>query len=104
MLNSIKNNQPKADEVILHQNHPNPFNLSTLIPYTIDLPGDATLQIHDLDGKLIYQQTQSHSSSGDKHFRYLSSDLIPGTYIYSLLFNNGYSTVRLRRSMIFKHH
>jgi len=88
------------ESVILNQNYPNPFNQGTVITYSIDQPGDAIIQVFDLNGRLMHQSRHIHTSSGEKQFRFLPNGLASGTYIYALTFNNGYSTVKLQRNMI----
>lgn len=98
-LNPLQNVESSIDEVGLYPNRPNPFSFGTIIRYSIDLPGDVTLQIHDLNGRLIFQHTELHAIAGEKQFRYISSNITPGNYTCTLLFNNGYSTVRLQQKM-----
>jgi len=96
-----ENTQPETPEaVLLNQNYPNPFNHGTIITYSIDQPGDATIQIFDLNGRLVHQSRQVHTSAGDKQFQFLANGLASGSYIYTLTFNNGYSTVKLQKNMI----
>jgi len=38
---------------LLHQNHPNPFNQSTVIPFTVARGGAVTLKIYNIRGQFI---------------------------------------------------
>ncbi|MCH8566788.1 MAG: T9SS type A sorting domain-containing protein [Balneolales bacterium] len=100
-INTNSASKDAYDEVELYPNQPNPFTISTVITYSIDHPGDATLQIHDTTGNLVFQYSETHTTSGKKKIRYVSSGLKPGQYTCTLLFNNGYSTVRLQRNMAY---
>jgi hypothetical protein len=42
-----------ANEMVLHQNHPNPFNPSTLIEYTLDKNERVVLAVYDVKGRLV---------------------------------------------------
>ncbi|MBI4720014.1 MAG: T9SS type A sorting domain-containing protein [Chitinivibrionia bacterium] len=40
-------------ETVLHQNHPNPFNPSTIIRYELAKTGRVTLKLYDVSGALV---------------------------------------------------
>lgn len=41
------------EQIQLYQNHPNPFNLQTTIPFTLKHPNKITLMIYDITGKEV---------------------------------------------------
>ena len=49
----------------LHQNHPNPFNPSTRIPYTLEKEEAVLLQIFDVSGRLIRTLVDASVAAGD---------------------------------------
>jgi len=38
---------------MLHQNHPNPFNPSTIVPYELASPAHVSLRVYDVNGALV---------------------------------------------------
>lgn len=88
------------EDVVLHQNYPNPFNSGTIIRYRIDSPGEAVLQVFDITGRLVHRRTLMHAEAGEQFTHFNGAGLASGAYTYFLQFNNGYSSVRLQRSMI----
>ena len=48
-----------------HHNYPNPFNASTLIPYTITQPGKVTITILDIIGREVLQLANGHHNVGE---------------------------------------
>ncbi len=42
-----------ALKLALHQNHPNPFNPTTTIGFTLDTSGHVSLRVYDISGRLI---------------------------------------------------
>lgn len=47
---------------ILYQNHPNPFNGSTNIPFHLEKEGELKFSILDSDGKIVYEERMSFPS------------------------------------------
>jgi hypothetical protein len=46
------------------QNYPNPFNLATTIAYAIPIPGEVTLEVFDLNGRVIRTLVRNHHEGG----------------------------------------
>lgn len=51
--------------VALHPTHPNPFNPSTTIPYTLDEDGHVLLQVFDASGRLVRTLIDRRVAAGD---------------------------------------
>jgi hypothetical protein len=51
-------------ETVLHQNHPNPFNPTTVIRYELAQPGHVTLRIYDARGALVKDLYEGHRPAG----------------------------------------
>lgn len=76
----------------LLQNHPNPFNATTIIPLTITAPfGDqhVELSIHDLQGRLVKTLLKADLPAGHYAVRWEGTDnngvaVASGTYLYTL--------------------
>jgi|GEM_PF-3709448 len=57
---------PGAGEVVLFQNHPNPFNPSTQLSFELVTSGQVTLKVYDLAGRLVSTLVDETLSPG--HF------------------------------------
>lgn len=57
----VKNPLTQIDELRLLQNNPNPFSESTDISFYLPNAADATINLIDLSGKLIYSSTGSYN-------------------------------------------
>lgn len=73
----------------LNQNHPNPFNPSTTIHYTLPKESDVHLQIYNMLGQQINQLISSTQSSGTHSIQWNGKDQqgnqVPaGIYFYQL--------------------
>jgi hypothetical protein len=64
--------------------YPNPFNPEAVIPFTLQVPGHATLQVHDLQGRIIDTLVDRVLSAGHHEVQWRPSSLASGTYIISL--------------------
>ncbi len=49
---------------VLHQNHPNPFNPTTTLNFTLSEPGDTNLSIYNIAGQKIRELLDSHLPAG----------------------------------------
>ena len=93
--------ETKPIRFILSQNYPNPFNPMTTIEYRIPNDSDVTIQIFDLNGKLINTIVNNFRRNGtykvNWYGRDSSNNLVgSGIYIYRLRSNS----VELSRRMI----
>ena len=68
----------------LYQNHPNPFNPSTTITYSLPQKSHVRLQIHDLRGRLLTTLVDETKTAGVHHQQFSNSRLPSGTYVYRL--------------------
>jgi len=71
----------------LEQNHPNPFNQSTTIPFTLREAGWVTLRLYDVTGREIRTLLSGHYEPGDHRFIWQALDLASGVYVYHLQVN-----------------
>jgi Secretion system C-terminal sorting domain len=80
-----------VDENILHPNHPNPFNPSTVvINYSVKEAGLVKLRVYDILGSEIAELVYETQESGNHSVEFNASDIPSGVYIYTLQVN-GYS-------------
>ncbi|MBN1448005.1 MAG: choice-of-anchor I family protein [Bacteroidetes bacterium] len=89
---------------VLHQNHPNPFNPSTVIRFTLPEAGAVTLAVHDLLGRHVATLVDGAMAEGTHSVRWNGSNAngiaVPsGVYLYTL--RSG-AKVETRRMMLMK--
>lgn len=86
------------------QNYPNPFVDKTTVPILLELASKVTLQVYDLNGRLIGTPIKNdfpagnHSIVLDRYTLQLSS----GYYIYKVTVNNSNGTFTQNRKMFVK--
>jgi len=73
----------------LNQNHPNPFNPTTTVSYSLDKDSDVSIAIYDLSGKLITTLLNKHQSQGEHSITWNGTDdfrnkVGAGVYFYQL--------------------
>jgi hypothetical protein len=74
---------------LLKQNHPNPFNPQTVIPYQLETAGEVRLKIYNLEGQEVTTLVQEFQAPGDYQFIWNSIDNVgkkvsSGIYLYRL--------------------
>jgi flagellar hook assembly protein FlgD len=79
----------KANDLALHQNHPNPFNPSTTISFTLPKGSVTKLTIYDVTGKLITTHVNGTLDEGFKEVTWDGKDsrgnsMSSGVYFYRL--------------------
>jgi len=79
--------------LILHQNFPNPFDNTTLIPFHLENAGHASLNIYTAEGRLVKTLLDSWQSKGEHQFTFSAEGLTDGIYYYKLE-SGGLSEVR----------
>jgi len=84
------NNITQPKEFMLEQNHPNPFNPSTSIQYSISNRQFVSLKVYNVLGKEIATLVNEEKSAGSYNVEFNASHLASGVYIYTLR-ANGYS-------------
>ena len=64
--------------------YPNPFNPSTTISYTLDKSGSVSLNIIDMNGRIIENIVRSYQSAGAHHEQWNASRFSSGIYLVAL--------------------
>ena len=80
-------NDPSDDipfTVALHQNHPNPFNPSTVISYQLAVNSRVSLKVFDLLGHEVALLVDELKSAGTHQVSFDASGLSSGIYLYQL--------------------
>jgi hypothetical protein len=78
----------------LNQNYPNPFEFSSSYSFTIQESQNLTLQVSDVNGRIISNKALGHFVSGSYNGQLPSENLSPGAYFYQLIGENDKSAVR----------
>ncbi|MEZ5057509.1 MAG: peroxidase family protein [Saprospiraceae bacterium] len=79
-----------ANSFVMLQNQPNPFQGATMIGFKMPKQGEAILLVHDLNGKLIYQQNMQ-AESGNNFFN-LPVGAIKDNGIYTYMIQTPYGS------------
>lgn len=74
--------QPVRFELL--QNHPNPFNGETSIPYIIEQPGHVVLNVYDIQGRFVEQLVNTWHIPGRYTTVFSSANHTSAVYIYQL--------------------
>lgn len=85
VITGINENHTETGRV---QIYPNPFSNRALISYNLEKPGNITLMIYGLDGKLVRTVNQPAQSPGSHQIELKALDFKPGIYIYNLFTDN----------------
>jgi hypothetical protein len=78
----------------LDQNYPNPFEFSSSFSFTIQESQDLTLQITDVNGRIIANKELGHHLTGSYNAPLPTENLSAGAYFYQLIGENDKSAVR----------
>ncbi|RPI65034.1 MAG: T9SS C-terminal target domain-containing protein, partial [Ignavibacteriales bacterium] len=71
-------------EFYLAQNHPNPFNLSTSIQFSLPVESSVQIELFNMLGEKITEITNSEFSTGVHTINFRADNLSSGTYLYLL--------------------
>jgi hypothetical protein len=74
----------KTSKLILLQNQPNPFNISTSIRYQIPYANNVTLSIYDINGRLRETLLNEYQKPGIYQVKWEGNNQASGIYFYQL--------------------
>lgn len=72
----------RPDKFALEQNHPNPFNPSTIIPYQVPENSSVKLEVFNPLGKRVAVLVNEQKNAGSYSTRFDASRLAGGVYLY----------------------
>jgi hypothetical protein len=93
VITGIADGSPRVKDVVLYQNHPNPFNPSTTISYRLEREAGVTLSVYDVAGRLVVTLAVGTKPAGVHHDAWDGRDrggrpVASGTYFYRLTAGN----------------
>ena len=83
-FNSVKVDGPVVREFVLNQNHPNPFNPSTTISFSLPVESNVRITLFNMLGQQVAQLVNSDFQAGNHKIEFNAQDLSTGAYIYTL--------------------
>lgn len=92
---SVENNNETPKDFQLMQNHPNPFNPSTTIRYTIPVESAIQIKIYNVMGMEIETLLNRKQSAGYYNLTFDASNLPSGVYFYTIRANNYTDTKKM---------
>ena len=82
-------------EFKLYPNYPNPFNPVTSIRYAITEPGLVTIDIYDINGRLVKNLVRSEMEPGFYNVKWVAGNYSSGIYFCRLTTENNVLTSKL---------
>ncbi len=96
---SVTRNANELKVIVLNSNHPNPFNPSTTIEYTLSEASKVRLTVYSLTGQRVATLADEYMPAGKHAAVFDGSGLASGLYFYRLEAGN---TVKNGRMMLVK--
>jgi len=81
---ALDDHQPQQPVARLMVPYPNPFNSNTQIRFQLQHPGRVTLQVFDLQGRLVRTLGQDHYAAGSWQIPFQAGELSSGVYLVRL--------------------
>jgi hypothetical protein len=82
--NTLLNDQEIPGKLHLYQNYPNPFNPETMVSYYLPQPGEISLSIHDILGRIVAIPYQGKQGIGLHTIIWNADRLSSGIYFLKL--------------------
>ncbi len=83
------------DEIILHQNYPNPYNPVTKINYELRITNYVSLKVYDILGNEVFVLVNEKQNAGSYEVGFDGSNLSSGVYFYRLQTSNFSETKKM---------
>jgi hypothetical protein len=78
----------------LYQNRPNPFNLETVISYSIPKFDFVSLKVYDTSGREVCSLIDEYQKTGNYSINFDASKLSNGVYVYELKVGEGFKETK----------
>lgn len=86
---------PSAESISGMRNHPNPFDSSTNITFSLSRQGDITITVYDAVGRRVASVVEGYFGPGEHTVTFDASDLPSGLYLYRLQTGDLYQSGRM---------
>jgi len=83
IYNSVEVTGPVPNTFVLNQNHPNPFNPSTTISFSLPVESAVSIKLFNLLGQEVTQIASTDFQAGNHNVEFNAEGLSSGTYIYT---------------------
>jgi arylsulfatase A-like enzyme len=90
----VGNSELKNRNTKLDTTYPNPGRNFTNIKYFIDKPGDVSISIYDMAGKLVHILDEGKKTTGNYNIKWNTGSVESGTYIIKLTSGNFIDTLK----------
>jgi photosystem II stability/assembly factor-like uncharacterized protein len=84
IYNSVEVTGPAPNTFVLNQNHPNPFNPSTTISFSLPVESVVNIKLFNLLGQEVTQIANADFQAGNHNIQFNADGLSSGTYIYTI--------------------
>jgi len=84
IYNSVEVSGPVPNTFVLNQNHPNPFNPSTTISFSLPVESNVTIRLFNMLGQEVAQIADGNFQAGSHNIDFSADNLTSGAYIYTL--------------------
>jgi len=103
-FNSVEVDGPMVREFVLYQNHPNPFNPSTTISFSLPVESNVRITLFNMLGQQVAQLVNSDFQTGNHKIEFNAKDISTGAYIYTLEARgvNGKSFALIKKMILLK--
>jgi photosystem II stability/assembly factor-like uncharacterized protein len=101
---SIEVDGPVPSDFALYQNHPNPFNPSTKISFSLPVEANVKIKLFNMLGQAMGEIVNSNFQPGTHNVDFIAEGLSSGAYIYSIevLGMNGMSFSSTKKMLLMK--
>jgi hypothetical protein len=82
--NSVQVTGSVPNSFVLNQNHPNPFNPSTTISFSLPVEANVNIKLFNMLGQEVVQIAEKDFQAGNHNVEFNAADLSSGAYIYTL--------------------
>jgi uncharacterized membrane protein len=93
--NTVQIDFDSPAEFSLEQNFPNPFNPSTIIPFTLPLDSDINLSVYNSLGEKVAELINGNKIAGTYNIEFNGEELSSGIYLYRLETGNFISSKKM---------
>jgi hypothetical protein len=84
IYNSVAVDGPVPNSFVLNQNHPNPFNPSTTISFSLPVESNVSIKLFNMLGQEVVQIAKKDFQIGNHNVEFNAANLSSGAYIYTL--------------------